>query len=528
MKRLKQNVAPELWQVTYNWLLTLGNKPDLKYCREQITMHPDYPSMLSVTDYLDGGRMQYQAVQANAASISQFNYPLLAHIRQPGQEYMYLINSIEDWDEQEEIKKYWSGIAIFPEKNSSWESEQNSLYRKNSNKDKIIAAMAMLSAGVLFAFVAFYMHSVSKVLFGFQSLLGVVISVFLAGSELGYQGEIVKQVCGIVKNGGCENVLKSSYAKGFFGITPADLSLLYFSTQFLFFLNSSLYPFFLQSIFLIAYAALPAAVWSIYTQAFKLRQWCALCIGVVIVLVCQAVTVTILPNFNILSAAVLLPLALFFGFCILLYAVWYPVKQLVITNRTNRLKLVELKRWTSDASLFVSQWKEEQAVDTTIWQNDLLIGNIHSPIIITVACNPYCGPCAQAHIQLDDILSRYGNNIKVQVRLVFNGYNMQDKTYLAAKAILQQASVLKDESALQQMLADWFEWMDIEKWSKKWGNKSTEQDVSVLLRQHSDWVTNSSITYTPSFFINGKKMPGRYKVEDIEMLAPQLADMFRN
>ena len=54
----------ELWQTTYYWLQLSGNKPNMKFCREDITSHPDYPAMTAITDFLDAGNMEYQAVEA--------------------------------------------------------------------------------------------------------------------------------------------------------------------------------------------------------------------------------------------------------------------------------------------------------------------------------------------------------------------------------------------------------------------------------------------------------------------------------
>ena len=70
------------------------------YCQQEITSHPDYPAITSVIDFLEAGNMPHQVVQADATYISQFNYPLLAHIKQPGNEYIHIIPNATAWDEQ--------------------------------------------------------------------------------------------------------------------------------------------------------------------------------------------------------------------------------------------------------------------------------------------------------------------------------------------------------------------------------------------------------------------------------------------
>ena len=143
------------------------------------------------------------------------------------------------------------------------------------------------------------------------------------------------------------------------------------------------------------------------------------------------------------------------------------------------------------------------------------------PLLITVACNPYCGPCANSHKKLDDLLKRYANKFKVQIRFLCRPENEKDALTIAVKSILQMAENNVD---LQLMLTDWFEWMDIEKWKTKW-QPDNNIDVTERLQQHGKWITNNNVAHTPTFFINGKKLPGRYNLDDLEILTPQLTEM---
>ncbi len=528
MARIKQPVA-ELWQTTRNWLLLLGNKVNTKFCREEITTHPDYPAITSIIDFLESGRMQYQAVQADASYIHEFNYPLLAHIRQPGHEYIHIISNATEWDKQKEITKYWSGIVIFPEQNSHWENEQNFVYQKVSLKNKIFTIVLIAIGVALLVLSGIEQTNSSSIIFGISSLLGLIISIVLLGTELGYQNQVVKQVCGAVSNGGCEKVLKSKYAKGVLGVSPGDISVLYFGTQFIFYLLSAYFQNFLFCIVLFAFAGIIVAAWSIYTQAVKLKQWCALCLGIVAVLVLQIISAFyfIFVNSNLQirpSFLTFIPFVIFIVSLFFLYFILSPIKKLIKTDDSNRQKLAELKKWKTDAGLFINLWKQEQQVDTAIWENDLLLGNPDAAILIIVACNPYCGPCAKAHKELDQLLRHSANKIKVLIRFLCNPYNETDNRTIAVKAILQKASQANSTTDLQQLLTDWFELMDFEKWSMKWPS-IPDVDIMSRLHQHKEWVTQSSIQFTPTFFIEGRKLPGRYNLKDIEVLVPQLSEL---
>lgn len=516
----------ELWQITCEWLKALGNKPDNNYCRDEITTHPDYPSLISVIDFLDSGGMAYKAVQADASFIHEFNYPLLAHIKQHGDQYMHMISHPTEWDEQKEISEYWTGIAIFPEKNSKWENEQDNAYKRTEQKNKITAAV-FSATGLALLIISTYHHitslnfsSLTIAGFGLLSLTGLTISIATLAAELGYQSRIVKQVCGAISNFGCEHVLKSPYAKGVAGITPSDASVLYFATQFLLFVAGPWFPSLLTGVFLFSLAGIPIAAWSIYIQSVKLKEFCALCIGIVTVLVLQSVIAFVeLPAWQ-----GILPLIIFAVTLVFLTMLLLPVKQLIKTNSNSKTKIAELKKWKLDADLFLALWAQEREIDATIWRDDLLLGNPAAPLLITVACNPYCGPCANSHKELDELLHRYPDALKIQMRLLCRPDVEGDIRTTAVTAMLQKATTLENNAELQQLFTDWFHYMDFDKWATKWKPDSTI-NVEGQLKQHCTWVEQSNIAFTPSFFINGKQLPGRYTLNDLVMLIPRLPEL---
>ncbi len=365
---------------------------------------------------------------------------------------------------------------------------------------------------------------ISGSIFGLLSLAGLAISIAALGTELGYQNKLVKQVCGTVGNGGCEKVLGSKFAKGFAGITPADASVIYFAAQFILYLAGCFYHPILTGIITISFAGIAVAGWSIYTQAVKLKEWCALCLCIVAVLLGQIIIASIqLQNlqYNILY----IPFLLFILTTILLTIIYLPIKQLIKTNSKNKLELASFKKWKTDASLFMAQWEKEPTCDNTIWENDLLIGNADAPIRITVACNPYCGPCAKAHKELDKLVEKNPDKVCVQVRMLCISENENENTTIALKAILKQANNINSTDELKNMLTDWFDWMNYKQWNAKWNTKN-EYDVTNIIKKHDNWMNENNIKYTPTIFLNGRKIPSRYELKDIEKIVPQLTEVF--
>lgn len=392
----KKNTSAELWQTTHNWLMVSGNAVNKKYCREEVSTHPDYPSLTAVTDFLDTGGMEYNAVQADASYITEFNYPLLAHIKQPGHEYMHLISHSGEWDSEKEITKNWTGIVLYPDGGARWQHKEHDAYRLKQQRNRVWQIAAVLFASGIFTLLVYNNPNPVYAMMGILSLTGIVLSTWITGTELGVQNSIVKQVCGAVGKGGCEKVLKTNYANGFAGLTTGDLALIYFTTQFATFIGTAIYPAMFSAMLLVSFTGIVVAGWSIYTQAVTLKQGCALCLGIVAVLLLQFVlAVFVAANTGILSMFNWQAIASFAALACLAGLIVQPIKQLLTDNHTNTQKLAELKKWKLDAGLFLAQWQQEQKIDTTEWENDLIIGNPQAPVKIIVACNPYCGPCAK-------------------------------------------------------------------------------------------------------------------------------------
>jgi len=525
---LKTNASHpgELWQTTHKWLLLSGNKTNAKYCREEISTHPDYPALTAVTDFFDAGGMEYSAVHADASYIHEFTYPLLAHIKQPGQEWLHIITEPAGWDKQKDITSHWSGVCIYPEKNSRWANKENDAYRLKDKKRKgqlfIVGGLAL----TLYALAVINNPSFIFAAIGLLSFFGLIASILVAGEELGVQNSFVKQVCGAVSNGGCAKVLKSAYAKGFAGVTAGDLAVIYFATQLIAVFYSAFYTSIFNIAILLSLAGILVAGWSIYTQAVLVKQWCALCLSIVAILLLQFTTAFfVIYNVGFEALFGRDALLLYAGIGLLISLLQLPIKSLLKVNYVNGQKLAELKNWKMDAGLFLSQWQNEQIVDTTIWENDLLIGNPNAPLKITVACNPHCGPCAKAHEHLDEMLEKHNNKFCVQVRFLCNAEDANDARTLAVKAIVQHANEIKDNRQLAQMLPEWFKDMNYEKWNAKWRVKSN-YDVQAKLQQHQTWVDENKIAFTPTFFVNEKKLPGRYGLTELEILLPQLENIF--
>lgn len=515
----------ELSATTYQWLSACGIKANRNFLKDEIMAHPDYPALTSVIDVLNAGGMQYRAVQTSMDYAAQFKYPLLAHIKKGTDEQdLVIVYDESEWKTNKNLAAHWTGVLLMPEKDAQWKHVENEAYIKEELSKKRFSLAVLVILIAITAFTITQQKSIATILFTLLSTTGLIIAWLTFTTELGVQNKLVKQVCNSVNpSGGCNKVLKSKQAKGLWGISPADAALGWFATQSIFIIAgtwinelAALKTIAIQC----SLAGILAAGWSIISQQFIIKQWCALCLGIAAVLILQFIaTVSNIPAIvNIKAFSLFLIFLLLLQFIIIL-----PIKQLLKISTKQKPLQRQLKKWKQDINVFMGLWHQQPLVDCTAWKHELQLGNAAAPVQITVACNPYCGPCAIAHEKLDDLLEKYTDNLGIRIRFSIQAKKKDDARTKAVQLLLQNQVQRSDA---EHSLSDWFEWMNEEKWKEKYKPDET-LEVKHLLQEHEDWAMKAGIVFTPTFFINGKQVPGQYNLDDVGNLLPQLVELLQ-
>ncbi|HVI47845.1 MAG TPA: vitamin K epoxide reductase family protein [Chitinophaga sp.] len=506
--------------IAWKWLTSIGVSVSKDFVTRELQSHPDYPSLTALTDFLETGGMKYYALKSEPQHVSQFNYPLLAHAQADNADYMQQVNTASDWKNDDLLEKKWSGIVLFAEDNPKWQREEHThiVRRKRALMTLSIAGCILLLTAVAAVFQGSFQPATAT--WGILSLAGVTISLLTVAKEMGMQIKVVNEVCNSVSAYGCDAVLRSRYAKIGGRVSISDLSLSYFVAQFVFFILSANNATAMLVSQAIAVPLLAVPVASVYSQKFVLKRWCALCLGIVAVLVLQGASSFLLPTGNLLTTPLLMA-----GYFFLLQAVIYlailPLKGALKDLRERLAYANELLKWKRDGQLFMHQWEQRPAVDTTTLPGELYLGNREAPLEITVACNPYCGPCSSAHEVLDKIYDLYKDTVGIKVRFTCQP-GSKDRITEAVTAILQSAATLPDDDAKAEMIADWFVHRDMEKWQRKW-KPTVLTNVDDMILHFSHWSTAAQIVGTPTIFLNGRTLPSKYQLKDLLHLIPALS-----
>ena len=108
-------------------------------------------------------------------------------------------------------------------------------------------------------------------------LFGIWLTYMLVQKSLNIKNKAADKVCGVLQEGGCDSILKTS-ASSFFGIFSwSEVGFTNFGVSLLVMLIS---PQTIHWLSLINICCLPFTVWSIWYQKFKAKHWCTLCVCV--------------------------------------------------------------------------------------------------------------------------------------------------------------------------------------------------------------------------------------------------------
>lgn len=145
-------------QVIVDYLKHLDIPISEAYCKKVILSHPDYPSLLSVSDLLEQLGVPCQIGKIEEKHLSKVEFPFLLHL-DTAKDGLVLIKDLKDLSKDHIDLKEWKGIVL---KAESVEELKDSDHNKQYNKERITKNAALALAISIFA--AFYDTHLSFIL----------------------------------------------------------------------------------------------------------------------------------------------------------------------------------------------------------------------------------------------------------------------------------------------------------------------------------------------------------------------------
>ncbi len=490
--------------------------------RQTVENHPDYPSLLSLSDALDEWQIDNAALHLNSVEqLRELPTPFVAyHTAQSG--FYVLVESVagesitfveptsrqRQTETLEQFQQHWSGVVLLAEKTEQSGEADYATLRRNERLNALRLPFAVASIGLLLLLA---LSVVLPTLTGLQAVwlltkaVGLTLSIALVMKQLGHSNALTGRFCQTLSKAGCESVLQSPAATVVGNVHWSDVGLVYFAGGLLAAFLSSTQPQVSPILGWLALLSLPYVVFSIYYQARVARQWCALCLGVQVVLLIESALALSQP---LTLPTAFLPYAAFAGAFLLPTALWLVGKPLwQQANETDSLRR-QLARFKNNPDLFAALLQKQP--QAPLWRPDALItlGNPDAEHVLTVVTNPYCGPCAKMHRTLEELLSKRPN---LRAEIIFLAC---DGPTGRATTVLRHLLALEDRVSA---LNDWYaqDAKDYEQWAKHWP-VYPEQTPFERAKAHCDWCLLGKIEATPTLFIDGHKLPEVYKLADLQ------------
>lgn len=530
--------APEITHLFLHALNVKISRPTLTTALED---HPDYPSLLSISDVLKKHKVENLVARFSSDKLHRIEVPFITQIKvsKTGVDYFTVVSGVSNgiikyYDPErhrlavcntDEFTEKWSGIVLLaePEEGAGERDySRNVLAEKRKRLGRAVAfggVPLITMIAVIIAFIQTGFASILPILFSLLTLAGTIIAVLLIYYELDQYNPGLREICGSGKKVNCGAVLHSKASK-IWGISWSSIGVIYYTGGLLVLLTLGITSG--VALFIVSWlniAALPYVFFSIYYQWKVVKQWCTFCLLVQCFLVLQFVTSLVGglhfgSSFRVLlSGAVLVPVLLSYLFPFIVLQLLLPLYQRLKEVQKNGVELKKLKR---DYRIFNALLEKQKVIPEPPGDLGITLGNPNANFRIVKVCNPYCGPCARAHDPIEELLG----NPDVQVQIIFAASTAENDSRAAPVKHFMAIAEDRNESVIKRALHDWYSASikDYEVFASKYPIGSRLMQQGDKIEAMHKWCLKTQISFTPTIFLNGHQLPDTYAVNELKYL----------
>lgn len=500
-----------------------------KSIEKELQRHPYSPSMLAISDVLNNFVIPNAAYNIEFDELQAIDQPFIAVFGKKKQEFV-LVKHLdknravvfnEHWNNTSltlaEFEKYYDGWILIAEKGeASGEFQYNSKRRSEvieSMRIPFLLSMALVFMG--FSLFNLILHHVFTLQIGLLLLLkviGVITSIILLLQSIDSNNSVVRRLCGLDDTKNCNVILASKAAKISNELSWSEVGFFYFAGTLLTLIFHSQRTETIQILGIFTLLTLPFTFYSIYYQFKIAKQWCLLCCIVQSLLWLEFFD--FYPNLIHSKAWTYSANTVFIIPTLFLPALaWAFIKPYLVNFQQIDFLKQQLHLFKYNADYFNGLLNQEEPVSLVSQEDCIVIGNENASNIITIVSNPYCQPCADVHKAINELLGS-GTNIKVQILFSTRGFEGDPTTIVANHFMALGAA--GDKKELKEALDVWYEQenKNYESWKLNYPTDNTSHYDKI--RRQKEWCSAADISGTPTLFLNGRKLPEVYFVEDLK------------
>ena len=521
MKRTREDNTVSVIQRTVRHFRIPVTKSSVK---EALKSHSHYPTFKSICDTLNEWNVEHYPLKYQPEETLEISAPYIVHFKSGGGQIAFvseiendLVTYYESYRIKREItsKEYLercSGAVILlnPDERSGEKD-----YRKKWQNEMISKAVLPVSffACLLLIIQLLVSHFVSSEAFGSKTNLvlfltktaGIILSVLLILHEFEVHLSLTDKLCHLNKATNCNTVLNDKASKVFGWFGWADTGFIYFTGGLLFLVQNIKEPG-LSLLAILSALAIPYPLFSIYYQGFVLKKWCPMCLGVQLILIIEFILM--LPQFSEFSFSFTALSGLILTFLItgIIYALFILYIRKKNSNEIHYYKYLGFKK---NPDVLRTLLLNQRHYDIPVTEISLVFGDKDASLKITVFLSLHCSHCARAFEKIRNML-KDEKDILINLVLMTSDNKMLTTLY-------NYHRVGEDKESLR-LLELWF---NADPYSRTRVTEGLcipeDSDITGKVNEANGRLFKEcNVLGTPTFFINGIKLPNQYDIDDIK------------
>ncbi|RFM26751.1 vitamin K epoxide reductase family protein [Deminuibacter soli] len=514
--------------------------------------HPAFPSLLSISDVLSNHRIDNLAAKFDRNNFLIIPTPFISQIivrngtapftivDETTDEQVHFLDpetSLWSWCERDAFIGRCTMIVLAAEpsdESGEVDYEKKIAAERRKRLAQVSAILLLPIATTILAVYTLVTQGLSvtiPVLNTMLSVFGLFVTSLLLSHNRSEIGQMLRQVCSINEKTDCHAILHSNAAH-IAGFSWSEIGFSYFvGTLLLLTFKGLTNPQVGALLSWMSIFSLPFIGYSIFYQWRIVRRWCVLCLCTQAILLLQFTLncITNLPSWNQHSFTI-------FNIDMMVTAGLGYLLPLIVTTTLIRLdknaregqaSKMELIRMQRNSEIFQALLMRQKRLTEDPGSMGIVIGNPNGKHKLIKVCNPYCGPCAESHSSLHQLVESIPD---LQLRIIFTASSApEDSKAEPVKHILAIAEK-NDEHLLNKALDDWYlaEKRDYAAFAEKYPMREELNDsalVDKITMMHS-WCEKIKVDFTPSFFVNIPsdaagdesfyELPPQYKINDLK------------
>lgn len=508
-------------------------KVDSNEFKFQLETHPDFPSLYALSDTLSFFKINNIAIRVDKANVEYLperfiallkfekSKPFLSFLEERDDGYVYTGMGSKKFIHKDEFLSVWQEVVLIVEQTRDFVSP-------TSKKSKFlwfyfIAFCLIITLGIALHVDSFLIPSGILVL----GCLSIFLTFEVIKQIFGINSSFASATCRVdsTQKYSCESVINSKRSKLNTILSLSDLSVLFFFGHLISFYIMSLAGYF-QHFFdyslIILTLAVPVVVYSLYYQWRIEKKWCTICLLIIGVLGLELFTFIMLGSFSTINLEIRTPLIFLSGFAIS-SMIWFLIKPMI--KEYFELKLFKIKsiRFKRNYSQFKLALKDSKQLEYGSLHSEIYLGNPNAKLKLSLVTNPFCGHCAGMHKDLVEIVNRFGQDIRVNIRFNLQKRSSNDQSNLLHFK-LANIYFQDGQNKFMEAMGAWFDNKNMEDWFGRYGNGLVTRDAEELFNLQYEQNAKNELLFTPALIIGEKLYPRAYDRSDLIYFISELME----